>query len=799
MILHELHLENFRRFQKISLEFPENVLGIIGRNGAGKTTLLEAIAWALYGSRAARTEKQLIKRQQADVKDPCRVELIFEIGGNNYKVIRTMRGANAAIEAALYHANQLEPIAVKERGVNQEIINLLGLDQRSFDVSIFAKQKELAALSSLTDERRNKTISSLLNLEAIDLARQKTRSDALEKRKFIEGAQANQINIEELQEQLSTQLIKQQQAESELEKQQIEEKRLALEREKSRSNFEEESKRRDLFQKFSHDLNLVHSRLQQLHQNKTQTEDERKRILKEKEQLTLLLPVRKKHLELQKKKETLEAQRRRTIELKGKREHADSLHKQIVTQQNEIEQLQKKLILLQDLSSQEEALTKRLRDTRVDVRKYREQERSKQADMEGIKTRGVEWKERLQEVQKIGSDSACPVCTRPLKEHYDSVVGHFELLLSGLREDYRKLGQEKKYIEDKLQGFEKNEHDLQKQKEQLSAQKEELRQIQQQLTGHQNRIGIQQEQWQQVQNEIDKIGEVSFDQASYDVMRPELKGIEQQVQELTHLEGRVANLPRTEKQIHDFIEQIKIFEKQKQEKEQLIENLQFREEVFEDYKRGHDEANAAHSWCQKKVGEAQAALASSQTEVKNLDQTIQQVQKRAAVVAQTRKELILLDSLQEHFKDFRAAMSGRLRPLIERRASEILQMATSNRYSLVELDESYNMFLYDNNKRFELKRFSGGEQDLLNLCLRVAISQVIAQRSGRPPLQFIVLDEIFGSQDEERKMLLLSTLRNFSNYFRQIFLITHEESIKESLPVVYEVEMAGDISEVKVR
>jgi len=159
---------------------------------------------------------------------------------------------------------------------------------------------------------------------------------------------------------------------------------------------------------------------------------------------------------------------------------------------------------------------------------------------------------------------------------------------------------------------------------------------------------------------------------------------------------------------------------------------------------------------------------------------------------------MLLEALQEHFKNFRAALAGRLRPLIAARASEILRLATNGRYALLELDESYNIFLFDQNQKFALARFSGGEQDLLNLCLRVAMSQVIAQRSGRPPLQFIVLDEIFGSQDEERKSLLLSTLQHLHSHFRQIFLITHEQSIKDSLPVVFEVQMQGDCSEVKM-
>ena len=159
MILKSLRLKNFRRYADLALEFPENVIGIIGRNGAGKSTLLEAIGWALYGSRAARTEKLLLRRQQASASETCEVELAFAIAGENYRVVRSIRGAAGNVEAALYRAGQHEAIALRESGVNAEMAHVLGLDRESFEVSIFAKQKELAALSSLTDEPRRKLIS----------------------------------------------------------------------------------------------------------------------------------------------------------------------------------------------------------------------------------------------------------------------------------------------------------------------------------------------------------------------------------------------------------------------------------------------------------------------------------------------------------------------------------------------------------------------------------------------------------------------------------------------------------------
>ncbi len=84
-------------------------------------------------------------------------------------------------------------------------------------------------------------------------------------------------------------------------------------------------------------------------------------------------------------------------------------------------------------------------------------------------------------------------------------------------------------------------------------------------------------------------------------------------------------------------------------------------------------------------------------------------------------------------------------------------------------------------------RFSGGESDLANLSLRLAISRMIADRTGVVPINFLMLDEIFGSQDPNRKRSVMTALSRLSVQFRQIFLITHIEDVKDSTNYVIRV------------
>jgi DNA repair protein SbcC/Rad50 len=81
---------------------------------------------------------------------------------------------------------------------------------------------------------------------------------------------------------------------------------------------------------------------------------------------------------------------------------------------------------------------------------------------------------------------------------------------------------------------------------------------------------------------------------------------------------------------------------------------------------------------------------------------------------------------------------------------------------------------------------SGGEEDLANLVLRLAISQMIAERAGQT-FCLLILDEVFGSLDDSRRHNVLDLLRRLNDRFDQVILITHIESVREGLDHVITV------------
>jgi len=63
---------------------------------------------------------------------------------------------------------------------------------------------------------------------------------------------------------------------------------------------------------------------------------------------------------------------------------------------------------------------------------------------------------------------------------------------------------------------------------------------------------------------------------------------------------------------------------------------------------------------------------------------------------------------------------------------------------------------------------------------------MIAERAGQP-LSLLVLDEIFGSLDEDRRLAVVDLLRSLADRFPQVILITHIDSVRDGFDRVIRV------------
>jgi exonuclease SbcC len=184
------------------------------------------------------------------------------------------------------------------------------------------------------------------------------------------------------------------------------------------------------------------------------------------------------------------------------------------------------------------------------------------------------------------------------------------------------------------------------------------------------------------------------------------------------------------------------------------------------------------------VARAEAEEAAARGSQEALARRREERTRRIVAIGAVRVELRINQELDAAFAELRTDLNAQLRPDLSDLGSGFLRDLTGGRYTDLELDEHYMPTLVEDGEPKPV--VSGGEEDVINLALRLAISQMIAERAGQP-LSLLVLDEIFGSLDEERRGAVLDLLRQLADRFPQVILITHIDTVRDGFDRVIRV------------
>lgn len=146
-------------------------------------------------------------------------------------------------------------------------------------------------------------------------------------------------------------------------------------------------------------------------------------------------------------------------------------------------------------------------------------------------------------------------------------------------------------------------------------------------------------------------------------------------------------------------------------------------------------------------------------------------------------------------------------PEIEQEANNLLSRLTNNQSqvffeSLRDLKkggtkETLDIKISDASGIRPYEMFSGGEAFRIDFALRIAISKLLARRAGTS-LQTLIIDEGFGSQDEEGLGLIMDALYKIQDDFSKIIIVSHLPSMKDQFPVHFVIEKGPQGSSVHV-
>ena len=192
------------------------------------------------------------------------------------------------------------------------------------------------------------------------------------------------------------------------------------------------------------------------------------------------------------------------------------------------------------------------------------------------------------------------------------------------------------------------------------------------------------------------------------------------------------------------------------------------------------------------------------------DLKVQQLERTRNLVSLREEQGIYLELSQAFSRQgIQSLLIETIRPLIEQEANELLGRMTDGRMSVKletqkelrsrrgEYAETLDIRISDELGSRSYEMFSGGEAFRINLALRIALSKILAHRSGAP-LPTLFIDEGFGTQDGAGRERIVDVIQAIAPDFQRIIVITHLEELKEAFPVRIEVEKIDGASTCRI-
>lgn len=119
----------------------------------------------------------------------------------------------------------------------------------------------------------------------------------------------------------------------------------------------------------------------------------------------------------------------------------------------------------------------------------------------------------------------------------------------------------------------------------------------------------------------------------------------------------------------------------------------------------------------------------------------------------------------ENMKEMKVKIKGYVLPSLQKVSSLLLSEMSDGLYGEISISPEFDILVEGR----EINLFSGSEQAMINLALRLGLGQVLTHKV----FSVFIGDEIDASMREERAQLTADCLRKISKYINQVILVSH--------------------------
>lgn len=790
-MIDNIFIKNFRRIKEADIELKKGLTVLVGQNGSGKSTVIEAIIFNLYGKTKAGTKKETIRSSFADEEDQTYTSIDFTIMDVHYRCRRWMT-KKGSVMATLYSYTDEEyekilskadktlldktigtEVANSATGVTSAIMDILGVTYDGFCASFIAKQKELDSLATLTLENRKKFFLDLLGYSKLDSIKPEINKELRSRQQSVNILDKQSLSTADITRQIRDAEKKIAELEKRIDKGT---KMLSTEEVVLATAEADYSKYVVLQEKLSSAQSV-------LEKDKTDLATKKAEI----ERLDLQIK------ENEKKSEGYDENNSITDQLIKVRDELDKA-KAFATAKTDKEKLEGSQFALRNELN-------KLSKTVADLRKKTE----KEPDLMGAQSRLTEAKNKLSVIEmsisqanmsvtsfkdlldkaESGAVAKCPTCGTSVSS--EEGKSHLANELSAAQALVSKYGTEKTAAEENVQKCDAEVTSVRQMVRSWQTDKSTLQTTEKELEIYNSRVSEDSAKIAELAAYIATHAEDERTTAVIIKLGDENARLLAQSQRENEMKTAYFAAKSDKAMMEEIKKQIADIEKR------IVENEAFCKEnakvpaLFNDACQRKTESKAKTMKYRSFLNDLNAELSGYRSSIVEMNKQKALSEKQANDLAELLKDIESYSAAKDVVEYLREKLPSKIAPKLGFEASKLLAIATNGMYTMLEIDDNYEVYVYTDSEIRPISLMSGGEQDTISLCIRIAISKMILETSGVKEQTFI-LDEIFGSLDEDRRAAACDALRHLGESLSKIMCITHIDEIKDMADWTFVVE-----------
>ncbi|HIK36630.1 MAG TPA: AAA family ATPase [Geminocystis sp. M7585_C2015_104] len=350
--------------------------------------------------------------------------------------------------------------------------------------------------------------------------------------------------------------------------------------------------------------------------------------------------------------------------------------------------------------------------------------------------------------------------------------------------------------------------------EKIGQQKEYISQKIRDITEELSTIARDSEIQRKLQHIQQELAEINYDSREHQQVVETLRELQQYQQLYADLFQAQKNKPHLENQIIQITENSKEYQEEKNKIIAELEETKQQLSSLKDYGEQLTQLEEEAKSCQEKIQELlmkKGRLEQSLAMIQTQEEEVKQLEKQ---LKETQKQHRIHEELGIAFgkNGIQSLMIENILPLIENEANRILNNLTGNQLSVKFVTQkqtksgrgknsnprdTLDIIIADNQGTRAYETYSGGEAFRVNFAIRLALSRILAQRAGTP-LQMLIIDEGFGSQDAEGCERLIAAINAVAPEFACILTVTHISQFKEAFQTKIEVYKTPEGSKIRL-